>query len=107
MLLTNNSNAHEILILGIEALKAREAVRTESSAASSDGSKRSYSMGPGARTPKSKSKKKKRMEIDSEAFTTSVRSSSASTKAKGKRRATPQYTDSEANEAAGSDADQE
>jgi hypothetical protein len=106
MLLTNNSNAHDIIALGIQAWRERDAAKTESSGGS-DGSKRSYSMGPGAKLPKSKSKKKKRMEIDFDAFTASVVGSSASAKAKGKKRATPRFTSSDDEEASNAADDEE
>jgi hypothetical protein len=93
-LLANNSHAHDVIALGIQALKERNTAIAESSGGS-DTTKRSYTMGPGASLSKPNSKKKKRFEIDSDAFTASVRSSSASAKSKGKRRQVPNFSSSE------------
>jgi len=96
-LFSNNSKAWEIFDLGIKALKAKEA-HVEESSGGSDHSKRSYTVGPGATSPKSKPKKKKRMVIDSEAFAASVQGSSSSTKGKGKKQATPTFTPSDSSD---------
>jgi hypothetical protein len=103
-LFSDSGKAWQIISLGIKALRRQEAAVAESSGGS-DGSKRTYAMGPGAASLKPKATKKTRMTASAERqHSPSV---APSAKAKGKRRATPVYSASDEDPSSGSSSSNE